>query len=59
MFPRELFLGIWDHIICHLLPAVAPYPDQVLTQPDLINSPKPYSARSLQVTGWHRSLRRC
>lgn len=40
MFPRDLFLGIWDHIIGHLLPAAPPRLDQVLTQPDLINSPK-------------------
>lgn len=46
MFPREYFLGIWDHIIGHLLPTVAPHPDQVLTQPDLINSPGAYGNRS-------------
>lgn len=40
MFPRDLFLGIWDHIIGHLLPAGPPHLDQVLTQPDLINSPE-------------------
>ena len=40
MFPRELFLGVWDHIIGHLLPAGPPHLDQVLTQPDLINSPE-------------------
>ena len=40
MFPRDLFLGIWDHIIGHLLPAGPPRPDQVLTQPDLINAPE-------------------
>lgn len=39
MFPRDLFLGIWDHIIAHLLPAGSSRPDQVLTQPDLINAP--------------------
>jgi DNA-binding transcriptional LysR family regulator len=39
MFPRDLFLGIWDHIISHLLPAGPSRPDQVLTQPDLINAP--------------------
>lgn len=40
MFPRDLFLGIWDHIICHLLPAGLSRPDQVLTQPDLLNAPE-------------------
>lgn len=40
MFPRDLFLGIWDHIIGHLLPAGLSRPDQVLTQPDLINAPE-------------------
>lgn len=40
MFPRDLFLGIWDHIIGHLLPAGPSRPDQVLTQPDLINAPE-------------------
>ncbi|GAA4726834.1 LysR family transcriptional regulator [Promicromonospora umidemergens] len=40
MFPRDLFLGIWDHIIGHLLPAGLSRPDQVLTQPDLINVPE-------------------
>lgn len=40
MFPRELFLGVWDHIIGHLLSAGPPHLDQVLTQPDLINSPE-------------------
>lgn len=40
MFPRDLFLGIWDHIIAHLLPAGPSRPDQVLTQPDLINAPE-------------------
>jgi DNA-binding transcriptional LysR family regulator len=40
MFPRALFAGIWDHIMCHLLPAGPSRPDQVLTQPDLINAPE-------------------
>lgn len=40
MFPRDLFLGIWDHAIGHLLPAGLSHPDQVLTQPDLINAPE-------------------
>lgn len=40
MFPRDLFLGVWDHIIGHLLPAGISRPDQVLTQPDLINAPE-------------------
>ena len=40
MFPRDLFLGIWDHIIGHLLPAGPSRSDQVLTQPDLINAPE-------------------
>ncbi|WP_201408511.1 LysR family transcriptional regulator, partial [Mycobacterium paraintracellulare] len=40
MFPRDLFLGIWDNIIGHLLPAGPSRPDQVLTQPDLINAPE-------------------
>ncbi|MGW6277065.1 LysR family transcriptional regulator [Kribbella sp. NPDC055071] len=40
MFPRDLFLGIWDHIMGHLLPAGPSRLDQVLTQPDLINAPE-------------------
>jgi DNA-binding transcriptional LysR family regulator len=40
MFPRELFLGAWQHIIGHLLPGGPSRPDQVLTQPDLINAPE-------------------
>ena len=40
MFPRDLSLGIWDHIIGHLLPGGLSHPDQVLTQPDLINAPE-------------------
>lgn len=40
MFPRNLFAGIWDHIIGHLLPGGPFRPDQVLTQPDLINAPE-------------------
>ncbi|MDV6980024.1 LysR family transcriptional regulator [Mycobacterium intracellulare] len=40
MFPRDLFLGIWDHIIGHLLPAGLSRPGQLLTQPDLINAPE-------------------
>ncbi|WP_082960518.1 MULTISPECIES: LysR family transcriptional regulator [unclassified Mycobacterium] len=40
MFPRDLFPGIWDHIMCHLLPAGPTRPGQVLTQPDLINAPE-------------------
>lgn len=40
MFPRDLFLGIWDHIIGHLLPAGQSRIDQVLTRPDLINAPE-------------------
>ncbi|MEN4478788.1 LysR family transcriptional regulator [Mycolicibacterium cosmeticum] len=40
MFPRNLFVGIWDHIIGHLLPAGPSRPNQVLTQPDLINAPE-------------------
>jgi DNA-binding transcriptional LysR family regulator len=40
LFPRDLFVGIWDHIIGHLLPAGPSRPGQVLTQPDLINAPE-------------------
>ncbi|MFD7024409.1 LysR family transcriptional regulator [Promicromonospora sukumoe] len=40
MFPRDLFLGIWDHIMGHLLPAGPSRLDQVLTQPNLINTPE-------------------
>ncbi|WP_188537530.1 LysR family transcriptional regulator [Kocuria dechangensis] len=40
MIPRELFTGIWDHLITHLLPAGLSRPDQVLTPPNLINAPE-------------------
>ena len=40
LIPRELFTGIWDHLITRLLPAGLSRPDQVLTPPDLINAPE-------------------
>lgn len=40
LFPRALFLGVWEHIVGHLLPAGTSRPGQVLTQPDLINAPE-------------------
>lgn len=40
MFPRDLFLGFWEHIVAHLLPAGMSRPGQVITQPDLINAPE-------------------
>ncbi|MEX5257991.1 LysR family transcriptional regulator [Kocuria arenosa] len=40
LIPRELFTGIWDHLITHLLPAGLSRPDQVLTPPNLINAPE-------------------
>ncbi|MEV8378816.1 LysR family transcriptional regulator [Kribbella sp. NPDC056861] len=40
MFPRNLFLGIWDCIMGHLFPDGPSRLDQVLTQPDLINAPE-------------------
>ncbi|RRQ25271.1 LysR family transcriptional regulator [Rhodococcus sp. Eu-32] len=40
MFPRDLFLGIWDHMVGHLLPSGLSRHDQVVTQPDLINAPE-------------------
>jgi len=40
MTPRELFTGIWDHVIAHLLPSGLARVDQVLTPPNLINAPE-------------------
>ena len=40
MVPRELFTGIWDHVMTRLLPAGLARPDQVLTPPNLINAPE-------------------
>jgi DNA-binding transcriptional LysR family regulator len=40
LIPRDLFPGICDYLIAHLLPAGLSRPDQVLTPPNLINAPE-------------------
>jgi len=40
MIPRELFTGIWDHVIAPLLPAGMSRSDQVLAPPNVINAPE-------------------
>ncbi|MGX5359154.1 LysR family transcriptional regulator [Kocuria sp. KH4] len=40
LISRELFPGIWDHLLARLLPAGLSRPEQVLTLPNLINAPE-------------------